>query len=72
MGYFFCNYGLLYRFSPRSSRKGVYYLAGMTFLAILIHGINDVTILWVQTGMFWVLILSGLAIDRNVQISERS
>ncbi len=70
VGYFWRSYVLLYRFSPRSNHKGVYYLAGASLLAILIHGINDVTILWIQTGMFWLLLLSGLGIDRNIQTAK--
>jgi O-antigen ligase len=37
------------------------------FLSVLVHGLTDVTIVWIQTGAFFFLIISSLGIDSVYQ-----
>lgn len=42
-------------------------LAAAIFVSVLVHGLTDVTIFWIQTGAFFFLIVSCLGIDSAYQ-----
>jgi O-antigen ligase len=42
-------------------------LVASVFLSVLVHGLTDVTIVWIQTGALFMLIISCLGIDSAYQ-----
>lgn len=75
------NYGLIgaaglfgffiKRFGPglvqllRSKNKAIGLFGIALITAVLVHGVNDVTLLWHQTGLFAMFLLAGLRIEEN-------
>ncbi len=52
----------LYLRYRRNVCKNMSILAASALTAVMIHGITDVTIFWIQTGMFFIMIFSSMGI----------
>lgn len=71
-GFFFKQYGSRLKGLMRSQSKpiGLFLIAVVT--AVLVHGINDVTLLWHQTGLFFLFLLSGACVREAEQEQEET
>lgn len=72
----FTYFGMLYRqlwkrWKARLALRSEFSLILAATAVVLIHGMTDVTILWLQTGMFFCLILSGISLkkDRGMEMA---
>ena len=52
----------LYLRYRRNVCKNMSILAASALTAVMVHGITDVTIFWIQTGLFFIMIFSSMGI----------
>lgn len=65
LAYFTRQFSKLFKRYKTTPNRDVYILIFVLTAGCLVHGVTDVTILWLQTGLFAMLMLSGLGIDEN-------
>ena len=52
----------LWKWLKRKAYRGITLLTVSLTIAVLIHGITDVTIFWIQTGLLFMLAYTGTGI----------
>lgn len=55
-----------------AKNRTIFAIVAGTVAAVLIHGITDNTLLWVQTGVLVVFVFSGLFVEREKLISNNA
>lgn len=67
---FIKQYGIHFKAALQSKYKPIGIFAGAVAVSVFVHGITDVTVLWHQTGLLLLFLLSGLSLVANEQEAE--
>ncbi len=64
-GFFAKQFGRGFIQQLRAKDRSIGLFAIALLVAVLVHGITDVTLLWHQTGLFFMFLLAGLRVELN-------
>lgn len=72
IAFFVSQYGVHLKAALRAKYKPIGLLVIAVVVSILVHGLTDVTVLWHQTGLLMLFLLSGVSLAVNEQEADSS